>query len=292
MTNETDQLLHRVHDVLAKLEQLIPSTEEINWDECLAVRVISNKFSCSMEVIEDIDPITLDDLLEIDRQKEVIAQNTNQFCRGFPANNALLWGARGTGKSSLIHALLNKFATSGLRIVEVDKKALSDIAWMASKIKTAPYRFLIVADDLSFEVNDPSYKQLKSALDGSIVTTLNNVLIYATSNRRHLMPESMQDNFAASYQQGELHQSEAVEESVSLSDRFGLWLSFHPFKQSQYLAVAQYWLERLADQHGIRHAWDNDIEREALQWALYRGVRSGRTANHFARHWIGKHLLS
>ena len=155
----------------------------------------------------------------------------------------------------MIHALLNKFATSGLRIVEVDKKALSDIAWMASKIKTAPYRFLIVADDLSFEVNDPSYKQLKSALDGSIVTTLNNVLIYATSNRRHLMPESMQDNFAASYQQGELHQSEAAEERVSLSDRFGLWLSFHPFKQSQYLAVAQYWLERLADQHGIRHAW-------------------------------------
>ena len=184
--------------------------------------------------------IDLDDLLCVDEQKRLLTANTEQFVRGFPANNALLWGARGTGKSSLVHALLNRYGSSGLRLVEVSKEALADVAEIAARLESEPYRFLLVCDDLSFEAGDASYTALKSALEGSVFTQSANVVIYATSNRRHLVPEHMADNLAARHVDGELHQAESVEEKISLSDRFGLWLSFHPFRQDDYLLATRH----------------------------------------------------
>ena len=241
--------------------------------------------------LDDLDAIELDDLLEIDLQKERIETNTAQFIAGYPANNALLWGARGTGKSSLIHALLNRYRERGLRLIEVDKRALGDIARIVGELRREPYRFIVVCDDLSFERDDPSYKELKSALEGSIFRQSENVLIYATSNRRHLISEFMSDNLGARHQDGELHEDEAVEEKISLSDRFGLWLSFHPFRQEEYLEVVRHWLDRLAREHRAPLAWNDDARKAALQWALGRGARNGRMAYYFARHWIGKSLL-
>ena len=198
----------------------------------------------------------------------------------------------GTGKSSLIHALLNRYADDGLRLIEVDKQALCDIAAIVARVDGEAYRFLLVCDDLSFEADDASYKALKSALEGSVFTQSANVLIYATSNRRHLLPEYMSENAAASHVQGELHESEAVEEKISLSDRFGLWLSFYPFRQDDYLLVAEHWLNRLGDTHDIDVVWDEKTRKAALRWALARGVRSGRTAFHFAKQHVGTALLA
>lgn len=239
----------------------------------------------------DLDDISLDDLLQIDDQKARIDRNTRQFLAGVPANNVLLWGARGTGKSSLIHGLLNRYRDQGLRLVEVGKDELAALPEIASRLRSEPYRFVVFCDDLSFEADDASYKALKSALEGSVFRASPNLLIYATSNRRHLLPEYMSDNARAAHVQGELHHSEAVEEKISLSDRFGLWLSFYPFKQDAYLEVAEHWVTALAAAHGLAESWDDDARAEALRWALARGVRSGRTAQHFARHWVGTRLL-
>ena len=244
-----------------------------------------------MQPLGHLHAITLDDLLGVDEQKRLLIANTEQFVRGMPANNALLWGARGTGKSSLVHALLNRYADAGLRLVEVDKHALADLAAIVARVEAAPYRFLLVCDDLSFEADDASYKALKSALDGSVFTQSANVLIYATSNRRHLLPEYMSENTAATHENGELHESEAVQEKISLSDRFGLWLSFYPFRQEGYLVVAEHWLKRLAAEHDAPAVWDDETRQAALRWALARGVRSGRTAYHFAKQHVGGILL-
>lgn len=274
-----------------RLLTILPGREAVDWRRHRAARWRTGSFGSQLVPLDRVDPIELDDLLAIDDQKRQLVANSEQFVQGHPANNALLWGARGTGKSSLVHALLNRFAERGLRLVEVDKSDLHDIVGIVSLLADEPYRFLLFCDDLSFEANDASYKALKSALEGSVFNQSANVLIYATSNRRHLLPERMADNVAATYEGGELHESEAVEEKISLSDRFGVWLSFHAFRQDDYLLLAQHWLKRLGGQHGIDCGWDAERRQAALRWSLARGVRSGRTAYHFAKQQVGAALL-
>ena len=237
--------------------------------------------------------IRLEDLQCIERQKAALVRNTRQFVMGAPANNALLTGARGAGKSSLIHALLNEFASDGLRLVQVEKAALGSLAELTVKLRDQPYRFIVMCDDLSFDVGDDAYRELKSALEGSVFTSSENMLIYATSNRRHLMPERMADNLSASHtDSGEVHPGEAVEESLSLSDRFGVWLSFYPFPQDDYLVIAEHWFAQLAEAHDIDLAWTAEVRAEALRWALTRGSRNGRTAQAFAKDYVGGALVS
>ena len=291
MSKATKKLYTKAESVLSQAKLLLPTRSSIEWGNTIAARWRSDVFGGRLEPIENLSSIALNDLLEVDRQKDALVLNTKQFCAGFPANNALLWGARGTGKSSLIQAILNEFWPQGLRVVQVDKDDLADIASIASLLFKVNHKFLVVCDDLSFEENDSGYKLLKSALEGGMFSSTKNVLIYATSNRRHLITESMQDNLSSTQHQGELHESEAIEEKISLSDRFGLWLSFHGFKQDQYLKVVEYWLKHLASEHNMTIYWTQQLHREALTWALNRGTRNGRTANHFARHYIGKTLL-
>ena len=288
MNDTLENLVSSGHRLIRRISALLPATEPVDWSATSAAVWRRRDRFVRLDHLDDIE---LGDLLEIDLQKERIETNTAQFIAGYPANNALLWGARGTGKSSLIHALLNRYREKGLRLIEVDKRALGDIARIVAELRREPYRFIIVCDDLSFERDDPSYKELKSALEGSVFRQSENVLIYATSNRRHLISEFMSDNLGARHQDGELHEDEAVEEKISLSDRFGLWLSFHPFKQEEYLEVVRHWLDRLARKHDARFGWDDEVRKAALQWALGRGARNGRTAYYFARHWIGKSLL-
>ena len=276
--------------LVRRVSDLLPPAGRVDWSATRAA-AWRRDFGGRFAPLTHIDDIGLDDLLGIDRQKEQLEANTAQFVAGHPANNALLWGARGTGKSSLIHALLNRYAERGMRLVEVDRRALAGISDIAATLRDEPYRFVIVCDDLSFEADDASFKELKSALEGSVFARSENVVIYATSNRRHLIPEYMSDNLEAGHRGGEIHDGESVEEKISLSDRFGLWLSFYPFRQDEYLDVVRHWLERLAERHGVQCPWTEDVRKAALQWALARGVRSGRTAQYFARHWVGKTLL-
>jgi hypothetical protein len=239
-----------------------------------------------LQPVKHVAQIHFDDLQHIDRQKELILDNTKHFLLGKPANNILLTGARGTGKSSLIKACLNQFHSQGLRLVEVDKEHLSDLQDLTEILADRPEKFIIFCDDLSFEDGESGYKALKSALDGSVSAQGANVLIYATSNRRHLLPEYMSDN--ESYQHttdGEIHPGEVVEEKISLSERFGLWISFYPPKQDEYLGMVNHWLEHF----GVSKASIEEARGEALIWALERGSRSGRVAWQFARHWAGAH---
>ena len=276
--------------LVRRVSDLLPPAGRVDWSVTRAA-AWRRDFGGRFAPLTHIDDIGLDDLLGIDRQKEQLEANTAQFVAGHPANNALLWGARGTGKSSLIHALLNRYAERGMRLVEVDRRALAGISDIAATLRDEPYRFVIVCDDLSFEADDASFKELKSALEGSVFARSENVVIYATSNRRHLIPEYMSDNLETGHRGGEIHDGESVEEKISLSDRFGLWLSFYPFRQDEYLDVVRHWLGRLAERHGVQCPWTEDVRKAALQWALARGVRSGRTAQYFARHWVGKTLL-
>ncbi len=285
-------LVDLAREALVRLLELMPGTEGIDWSRHWAARWRNGPFGGALAPLGHLDRIELEDLLGIDDQKAQLVANTEQFVHGFAANNALLWGARGTGKSSLVHALLNRYARHGLRLVEVDKEALVDVATIVARLDSEPYRFVLICDDLSFEADDASYKALKSALEGSVFTQSENVVVYATSNRRHLLPEHMSDNTSARHVEGELHEAEAVEEKISLSDRFGLWLSFYPFRQDGYLRVARHWFERLAADHGIAAHWDESTRQDALRWALARGVRSGRTAYHFARQRIGAVALA
>jgi len=228
--------------------------------------------------------MALDDLLCVDRQKGEIERNTIQFLAGKSANNVLLWGARGTGKSSLVKAVLSELHGKGLRLIEVDKDDLVDLPDIFEQIRYRSEHFLLFCDDLSFEAGESGFKTLKAALDGSLSATPDNVLIYATSNRRHLLPELMSENHDTRMVDGEIHPGESMEEKISFSDRFGLWVSFHPFSQSQYLEIVHHWLRRL----GVSTIAHEDIDRAALQWALRRGSRSGRTAWQFARDWAGR----
>jgi len=284
---QTDRLLTRLDALVDRLEQLLPSdTPTPDWS-AHAFRWRAKAESGWLQAVHATHRLELADLLGLERQKEEIDRNTAQFIAGRGANNVLLWGSRGTGKSSLVKAVFNRYRDQGLRLIEVDKDDLIQLPDILDLIYNRPERFILFCDDLSFEANESSYKALKAALDGSIAATPDNVLIYATSNRRHLLPEFHSENREARIQDGELHQGESVEEKISLSDRFGLWVSFHPFNQAQYLEVVRHWLERLNAEPDTHGDWDL-IERSALQWALRRGSRSGRTAWQFAKDWAGR----
>jgi len=286
---QTDQVLNRLDTLVDRLERLLPAdVASPDWT-AHAFRWRTNGGRGWLQAVHAPHRLDLADLLGLERQKDEIDRNTRQFMAGRSANNVLLWGSRGTGKSSLVKAAFNAYRDQGLRLIEVDKDDLVQLPDILDLIHDRPERFILFCDDLSFEASESSYKALKAALDGSIAATPDNVLIYATSNRRHLLPEFHSENREARILDGELHQGESVEEKISLSDRFGLWVSFHPFSQDQYLAVVRHWLTRLAP--GAELSGDADwqpVERAALQWALRRGSRSGRTAWQFARDWAGR----
>jgi len=285
---DTDRLLARAETLLERFEELLPGAgAPADWS-AIAYRWRRRYGRGRLEPVPHPHRMLASDLLGIDRQLALLDANTRQFVAGAPANNALLWGSRGTGKSSLIKALLTAHADAGLRLVEVDKHDLLDLPDILALLDGRPERFLLYCDDLSFEAEDPSYKALKALLDGSISVPPDNVLIYATSNRRHLLPEFFSENLDTKVIDDEIHPGEAVEEKVSLSDRFGLWISFHPFGQAQYLEIVRHWLEQL----GARPEPWEVIEAEALRWALARGSRSGRTAHQYARDFAGRQALA
>lgn len=286
--NNFDQLLQRLDRLLTCIEDIIPaSRQDTDFEKHIAFRWRKRGDKGFIQPINHPHSITLAALLNIDEQKQRLDRNTRQFISGFPANNVLLTGARGTGKSSLVKALLNQYADQGLRLIEVSKLELIDLPDIVECIDQRPERFILYCDDLSFETDEPGYKTLKAILDGSIVTTSDNMLVYATSNRRHLMPEFMHENLETRHIDGEIHPGESTEEKISLSERFGLWLSFYPFDQTQYLTIVQYWLTH----YGI-HKTSSSARQEALRWALTRGSRSGRVAWQFARDWAGQHKLT
>lgn len=283
---DPESLLAQAERLLGRLERWLPQVSTPPDWASLAYRWRRDGRLGYLQPLPRPQRIQLEDLLCLERQKSEIVRNTRQFLARRPANNVLLWGSRGTGKSSLIKALLNEYADAGLRLVEVDKEHLVDLPEIIDPFYDRPESFILFCDDLSFEAEDPSYKSLKAMLDGSLATTPDNVLIYATSNRRHLLPEYLQENQEARLANGEIHHSEGVEEKISLSERFGLWLSFHPFSQEQYLAIVAHWLGRL----GIEAEAGEDWRQAALRWALERGSRSGRVAGQFARDWAGRHM--
>lgn len=281
-----EHFLERAELLLARVETLLPpSAKPIEWESGTAFRWRKRGPSGYLQPVRQIAAITLSDLHHIGPQKQQIEQNTLQFVRGMPANNVLLTGARGTGKSSLIKACLNQFAEQGLRLIEVDKENLADLPDIVDLVAQRPERFIIFCDDLSFEEGERGYKALKVALDGSIATQSDNVLIYATSNRRHLLPEKMSDNTSTTHtDDGDLHPGETVEEKISLSERFGLWVTFYPFKQDDYLAITGHWLAHF----GCTPSQIEEARGDALRWALQRGSRSGRVAWQFAKDHAGK----
>ncbi|VVD98260.1 AAA family ATPase [Pandoraea morbifera] len=284
--DKLEQFLTRAEGVLARLEAMLPpATPEIDWDSAVAFRWRKKQGRGFLQPVAHVSAITLGDLQNIERQKALIEQNTRQFVQGEPANNVLLTGARGTGKSSLIKACLNQYASQGLRLIEVDKDDLTDLGDIVDLISQRPERFVVFCDDLSFEDGESGYKALKVALDGSVAAQSDNVLIYATSNRRHLLPEYMKDNESYRHtDDGEIHPGEVIEEKISLSERFGLWVSFYPFKQDDYLTIVSHWLQHF----GVPERETESARHEALIWALERGSRSGRVAFQFARDWAGK----
>lgn len=279
-------LIKRAEALLVRLEALLaPQSIEPNWQTSIAFRWRNQSGHGFLKPVPHPHRIRLVDLRGVEEQKKTLERNTRQFVAGLAANNVLLTGARGTGKSSLVKAVLNQFAAKGLRLIEVEKRDLGDLPDIVDLIYGRPERFILYCDDLSFGAEEPGYQALKAILDGSIASNSDNLLVYATSNRRHLMPEYMAENLATRHVDYEVHPDEAVEEKVSLSERFGLWLSFYPFEQEEYLAIADYWVAQLgavASDATARH-------RAALQWALTRGARSGRVAWQFARDWAGRH---
>ncbi len=280
-----DQMLQQAETILARLDQYFPPLppREPDWDAAVAFRWRIRNGHGYLEPVQHVHRIGLDDLQNIEPQKLAIERNTRQFISLKPANNVLLTGARGTGKSSLVKAVLNQFADYGLRLIEVEKEHLVDLPDIVDRVANRPERFVVFCDDLSFDEGDAAYKALKVALDGSIAASTDNVLIYATSNRRHLLPEYFHENAATRHIGEEIHPAEAIEEKVSLSERFGLWVSFYPFDQNQYLAAVRHWLG-----HFGCDADAPEVEREALNWSLSRGMRSGRVAWQFARDWAGR----
>jgi uncharacterized protein len=288
MTKPTvESLIERADALLARLETVLPRhAPATDWAASTAFRYRKRAGTGVIEPVKHVATIRLSELKEVDRQRDRLIANTQQFVAGRPANNVLLTGARGTGKSSLIKACLNEYAAQGLRLIEVDKADLVDLTDIVDAIAERPERFVIFCDDLSFDEGEPGYKALKSVLDGSVAQASENVLIYATSNRRHLLPEYMKENLSYTHtEDGEVHPGEVVEEKISLSERFGLWLSFYPFTQAEYLSIVAQWLHHFGETDAKRL----DAARpEALVWALERGSRSGRVAYQFARDWCGR----
>ncbi|AIP20735.1 AAA family ATPase [Burkholderia pseudomallei] len=284
--DQLEQFLTRAEALLGRLEAILPPPPAaVDWAAAFAFRWRKRQGRGYLQPVAARSTISLDDLRNIDRQKALIEQNTRQFVNGKPANNVLLTGARGTGKSSLIKACLNAYAADGLRLIEVDKDDLHDLSDIVELISARPERFIVFCDDLSFEEGESGYKALKVALDGSVAAQSDNVLIYATSNRRHLLPEYMSDNETYKHlPDGEIHPGEVVEEKISLSERFGLWVSFYPFKQDDYLTIVGHWLRHF----GCDAAEVEAARGDALVWALERGSRSGRVAWQFARDRAGR----
>jgi predicted AAA+ superfamily ATPase len=290
MSSSLDPLLHlitRAEALLGRLEAVLPHPlTDPDWAASIAFRYRKRGGSGVIEPVRHVAPIRLSSLVEVEPQKERLLRNTRQFVDGFGANNVLLTGARGTGKSSLIKACLNEFADRGLRLIEVDKADLVDLPDIVDLVAERPERFIVFCDDLSFDEGEPGYKALKSILDGSVSQASDNVLIYATSNRRHLLPEYMKENLSYQHlENGEVHPGEVVEEKISLSERFGLWVSFYPFSQDEYLAIVAQWLRGA----GVPEDAIAAARQESLVWALERGSRSGRVAFQFAKDYAGRH---
>jgi predicted AAA+ superfamily ATPase len=281
-----DALIARADALLGRLEAVLPHAPTApHWAASIAFRYRRRGSVAALEPVRHVATIRLGDLKEVEPQKERLVRNTEQFVAGRAANNVLLTGARGTGKSSLIKACLNEFAPRGLRLIEVDKADLIDLQDLVDLVAGRSERFIVFCDDLSFDEGEPGYKALKSVLDGSVAQASENVLIYATSNRRHLLPEYMKENLSYTHtDDGEVHPGEVVEEKISLSERFGLWVSFYPFTQAEYLAIAAQWLRHF----GVDDAHIEAARSEALVWALERGSRSGRVAWQFARDYAGR----
>ncbi len=277
--------------ILERLERLLPPLPpKTDWDASVAFRWRSTGRRSAaagnagwLQPVRHVHRIKLSDLRGIDAQIAKVEQNTRQFIEGKPANNVLLTGARGTGKSSIVKGLLNKYAKQGLRLIEVEKNDLVDLPYIVDQVAARQERFLLFCDDLTFHGAEDGYIALKVALDGSISTTSDNLLIYATSNRRHLMPEYMAENLETRYVGDEIHPGETVEEKISLSERFGLWVTFYPFDQDEFLEIVRQWLKHFGA------SAEEGTKEEALQWALQKGSRSGRVAYQFARDWVGRH---
>ena len=287
MTENLARLIDKAERLMARIESVLPQPLSApDWSQSVAWRYRKRASGHgALEPVRHVGAMALSDLKEIEPQKEKIERNTRQFVEGRPANNVLLTGARGTGKSSLIKACLNAYAPQGLRLIEVDKADLTDLPDIVDVVAGLPEKFIVYCDDLSFEEGEAGYKALKSILDGSVAASTPNVLVYATSNRRHLLPEYMKENLSYTHtDDGEVHPGEVVEEKISLSERFGLWVSFYPFSQDEYLAIVAQWLGAL----GATPAQIESSRAESLVWALERGSRSGRVAYQFAREFVGR----
>ncbi len=281
--DKLERFLDRADRFLDRLERVLPRSAGAaapDWNAAAAFRWERGR----LVAVPQFHRTRLADLLCIEPQKQVVGQNTRQFVQGRPANNVLLTGSRGTGKSSLVKALLNEYANDGLRVIEVGKPALAELPHIIALVAERPERFVLYCDDLSFNADEPGYQTLKAALDGSLVSFSDNLLIYATSNRRHLMPEYLKENLGAQRVGEEIHPTESVEEKVSLSERFGLWVSFYPFSQDEYLHIVAHWLRHF----GMEGALDDAARHAALQWSIQRGSRSGRVAWQFARDSAGR----
>lgn len=288
MNENFERLLERAEQLISRIESMLPQPLGApDWSASVAFRYRKRSSGHGvLEPVRHVGAMRLTDLQEIDGQKDKIQRNTHQFVQGLPANNVLLTGARGTGKSSLVKACLHEFSAQGLRLIEVDKADLVDLPDIVNVVAERPERFIVFCDDLSFEEGEPGYKALKSILDGSVAAAGPNVLIYATSNRRHLLPEYMKENLSYTHtSDGEVHPGEVVEEKISLSERFGLWVSFYPFSQDEYLSIVAQWLSSFGVSAGEIEA----ARSQALVWALERGSRSGRVAYQFARDYAGTH---
>lgn len=281
-----ENLIARAESLIDKLESLLPTqAPPIDW-QANAWRWVVQNGRGSLQAVTHPHAISLDNIGFVDAQKAEIARNTQQFLHGFPANNVLLTGARGTGKSSLIKALLHAFFAQGLRLIEVEKTDLINLNQIVALVKNRPEKFIIFCDDLTFEADDVGYKALKVVLDGTLSSLSDNVLVYATSNRKNLMPEFMADNQAVKHSDGEIRPNETLDEKVALAERFGLWLSFYPFDQNEYLTICETWLNT------FNVAWNESASRAALSFSHTRGMRSGRVAYHFARDYAGKISLA
>ncbi|WP_282755726.1 ATP-binding protein [Desulfuromonas thiophila] len=285
------ELVAQLKRVLAAVEQILPrAVEPIDWSQTLAASWRCHSVAGYLEAMPAGEANRLDDLLGIDEQKRIVADNTAQFVAGLPANNALLWGSRGTGKSSLVRALLHHFAPAGLRVIQIDKDDLHHLPDIFSQIKDLPYRFVLFCDDLSFEAGEKSYKILKSALDGAVYSAPVNCLIYVTSNRRYLLPQYETDHLGNLMKGNEIRASDAIEEKSSLADRFGLWVSFDSFSQEQYLRVVRQCVDQLCAAQRASLPWDAAAEQAAIAWSHEKSKRCGRTAYQFAKRWVGSQL--
>jgi uncharacterized protein len=289
MSQSSKLFLETLGRIANALERIAPPSQSTpDFQYCIAARWRVSGATRFLNAVQHVHHVDADWLVGVENQQALIDRNTKQFVSGKPANNVLLTGSRGTGKSSLVKAMLSRYNESGLRLIEVDKEHLNDLPDIVDVIADMPYRFIVFCDDLSFDAGDGSYKSLKAILDGSIAASTPNVLLYATSNRRHLIPEYFHENEETKYVGDEVHFGESVEEKVSLSERFGLWISFYPFSQEDYLAAVYSWIKQLGGPLPTELETLALIERDCLQWALQRGSRSGRVAYQYSRDFVGR----